>query len=283
VSWSSHSAGRAVRDDARLRSTEKLVAYTLITRADRDTARWTWSQARIARDADLGRSTVKAAIRKLARFAVISIRARTVDGSNERDCNEYRIEVGWQVGQEMPHVGQEMPHGGAGPDRQVGQDLPEGGAGAGQITALSTAPSSLPREMAPPAPLTLSGEPTMAPVKVPKARAKVPKHTPEQIALKDRIVQAFIAGVKLAKGIEPKLAHAGEHAAAFALAKAYGADEVCGIVTRATADPFVLSSNCTLRYIASKADSWRGTAPAPVRAPRPGAPLIQRDSDWVGP
>jgi hypothetical protein len=127
-------------------------------------------------------------------------------------------------------------------------------------------------KIAPAAPLVLSAEPPTAPVKQSKGK---PKHAPEQIAAKDRIVEAFIAGVKLAKGVEPKLAHAGEHAAAFAIAKAYGADEAVAIVTRATADPFVLGSNCTIRYIAGKADSWRGTATA-----KPGA-IVQRDAGPV--
>lgn len=74
----------------------------------------------------------------------------------------------------------------------------------------------------------------------------------------DRIIEAFVQGVKAKKGIEPKLTHAADHAAGFDLAKAYG-EEAGVIVERALDDDFVLSRNCTLRYIASKADTYRGT------------------------
>jgi hypothetical protein len=58
--------------------------------------------------------------------------------------------------------------------------------------------------------------------------------------------------------------HAGDHAAAFALVKTDGAEGACAIVRRALRDESVLSKNCTLRYIASKPESFRGAVPAKV-------------------
>jgi hypothetical protein len=108
---------------------------------------------------------------------------------------------------------------------------------------------------------------------------KPAKHTSEEIAAKSQVVEAFVAGVKARKGIEPKLTHAGDHAAAFQLAKTYGAEEACSIVRRALGDDFVVSRNCSLRYVASKADTWRGAPGRPMGA---RTTLVQAPSDGPG-
>jgi hypothetical protein len=47
----------------------------------------------------------------------------------------------------------------------------------------------------------------------------------------------------------------------FELAKRFGADEACGIVRRAFEHDFVVRENATIRYIASRADTFRGASP----------------------
>jgi hypothetical protein len=125
----------------------------------------------------------------------------------------------------------------------------------------SPSPESVTEEIAPTAPLTLTGEPATNEISRKPKSKRPPKHTSDQIAAKDALVEHFIRTVETKKGIDPKVDHAGDHAAAFALVLKFG-PEATAIVTRALEDPFILSSNCTLRYIASKPDSWRGTAPA---------------------
>jgi hypothetical protein len=114
----------------------------------------------------------------------------------------------------------------------------------------------------------------------PPKKRKPPRHTPEQIAAKTKIVDAFVERFTARKGIAPKLVHAGDHHAAFAMAKTYGAEEGAAIVRRAFDDDFVAAKNATLRYIASKADTWRGEAMA--RAGRHQAqPAPATGSAWT--
>lgn len=116
------------------------------------------------------------------------------------------------------------------------------------------------QERAPAAPLALTVEPHV-PVDTTRSAKKATKHTPEDIAAKDIIVAAFVERFEAVKSVKPKTIPAADHAAAFKLARTYGADEACSIIKRAFEDDFVVSKNTTLRYIASKADTFRGNAP----------------------
>ncbi len=103
---------------------------------------------------------------------------------------------------------------------------------------------------------------------MPSKPSRKPKHAPDEIAAKARVVDTFIECFKAKKGVEPKLSHDGEHAAAFKLVETYGVDEGCAIVRSAFEREFVVRDNATLRYIASKPDTFRGSAPGPTRAIR---------------
>jgi hypothetical protein len=113
------------------------------------------------------------------------------------------------------------------------------------------------------APLSLSSPPAGGASAGKRAGAK---HTSEQIAEKTRVVDAFIACCEATKGIRPKVRHEGEHKAAFELAKTYGAEEACAIVRGAFEREFVVNENTSLRYIASKADTFRGARVAKAGA-----------------
>jgi hypothetical protein len=261
------AAYRAIRDDGELKPLEKLVAFVLVTRAaakDDDTkghkaGAWTWGQRRIAKDAGVSRGALKRALDGLESKRGgpggpwrLTITKRTVADSKERDVSEYTIEVG----PEKSHVAPQKVHRGSGGDPPVGPEKSHGGSG-GDPTLLSLLPDPLPA----------SGEsaPSALALRVDEPRQKKTgaKHTPEEIAEKDKVVNAFVAGVKRKKNVAPKLTHPGDHRAAFEIAKVYGVEEGREIVRRALEDDFVVSKNCTLRYIASKADTWRGTAPKP--------------------
>jgi hypothetical protein len=161
---------------------------------------------------------------------------------------------------------------------------PQAGAkhGASPVASLLPKPDPDPdpvpgtetRELAPAAhPLTLTSAPA-------RARRR-PAHTAEQVAAKDQIVDAFSEAFAAAKGVKPSLDHEADQAAAFALAAKYGPDEGTAIVREALADPWVLRNNPTLRYIASKPDTWRGTSPA-VRRPgsTPLQPVPEGGAQW---
>jgi hypothetical protein len=128
-------ANNEIRDDATLTATQKLVAYTLISRASsKDDGEWTWSQRRIAKDASIARSTMQAALAMLVQRGKVSVRQRTVGGTNERDVNTYRIEVG-----RLPvHVDRPSGNGGPIAGQQVDRLPGRGGPIAGQITEIST-------------------------------------------------------------------------------------------------------------------------------------------------
>jgi hypothetical protein len=100
-------------------------------------------------------------------------------------------------------------------------------------------------------------------------KAKAPKHTPEEIAAKALVVEAFVEAFESAKGVKPDLGHDADHTAAFALAKKFGAGEAVEIVRRAMTDTWVLDHAPTLRHIASKPDAWRGKASTPLVKGRP--------------
>jgi hypothetical protein len=94
-----------------------------------------------------------------------------------------------------------------------------------------------------------------------KSNVRKAKHTPEDIEGKNRVVRTFIECFKTKKGVEPKSILEVDHAKAFELAKQYGAEEACSIVRRAFEHDFVVRENATLRYIAGRADTFRGVAP----------------------
>ena len=105
--------------------------------------------------------------------------------------------------------------------------------------------------------LTRPDEPTETANGRPK---RTPKHAPELIAAKSAIVEEFILCCETKKGSRPKKVHERDHAAAFALAKTYGAHEGRTIVRRAFEDDFVTTKNTTIAFIESKAETYRGNA-----------------------
>ncbi|MGD0679041.1 MAG: hypothetical protein ABSC94_26865 [Polyangiaceae bacterium] len=101
-----------------------------------------------------------------------------------------------------------------------------------------------------------------------KSNARMAKHTPEEVDAKNRVVRTFIECFQAKKQVAPKAIVEADHAQAFLLAKRFGADEACSIVRRAFESDFVVRENTTLRYIASKADTFRGAAPKKAHGQR---------------
>jgi hypothetical protein len=127
----------------------------------------------------------------------------------------------------------------------------------------------------PPEPFALTGGEVS---KAKSRRRKGPaKHTAEEIAAKDRVVSAFSDVFETKKQVKPRSIDAGDHVAAFKLAKVYGAEEGCAIIRRAFEDPFVVGKNATIRFIASKADTWRGVMPAKANGTHPAITRAEED------
>ncbi len=213
---------------------------------------------RLAEETGLSPRWVKTAVHKLAKAGRISVTRRRVEGRTT--SNLYQVH--------SLHTGVISLH-------SVLSDLtsPPGVIslhGGGDLTAQELLTELHPEELPSFALARPEGDPERA-SKGKKKPKKGPKHTPEEIAAKDLVVAAFVEGVQSAKGITPKLTHCRRpRRGVRALAKAYP-EEACALVRRALADPFVRDSNCTLRYIAGKADTWRGTAPAKA----PGRHMVQ--------
>ena len=106
------------------------------------------------------------------------------------------------------------------------------------------------------------------------------KHTRGEIAAKDRLVQTFAQCFKAKKQVEPLAILEADHAKAFELVKRFGVDEACAVVRRAFEHDFVVRENATLRYIASKADTFRGTAPKKARDRREQQQAVG-DEPWL--
>ncbi len=113
-----------------------------------------------------------------------------------------------------------------------------------------------------------------------KSNARAAKHTAEQIAAKDWVIQTFIECFEAKKHVEPKAILAADHAMAFTLVQRLGADEACSVVRRAFEHDFVVRENATLRYIASRADTFRGTAPQKARD-RHAQQRVVGDEPWL--
>jgi hypothetical protein len=263
---------RAVRDlplpppPPLLTASDKMVLALLAMRADASGFSWT-SYTKLAANCWMSVRTAKVSIARLVAAGLVEIRVRRVDdgedGKLARAANGYQVlvKVVSEVVQPQHEVVQ-LPH-------ELVQQLHEGSAatapgvvqplhGGGAVTAHRSAPGS-----APPRSFALTRDEGGA-ERAPKKANKQPKHTPDEILAKQAVIDAFIAAVKEKKGVEPTLNHSGDHAAAFQLAKTYG-EEAPAIVRRALEDDFVASKNCTLRYIGSKADSFRGAAPVKAR------------------
>jgi hypothetical protein len=112
--------------------------------------------------------------------------------------------------------------------------------------------------------LTRIDAPSNETIREPKARPA--RHSPDEVAAKGRVIETFVACFKEKKHVEPRSIHQADHAKAFDLARRFGVEEACSIVRRAFENDFVVHQNATLRYIASKADTFRGAA-APKKAP----------------
>lgn len=128
--------------------------------------------------------------------------------------------------------------------------------------------------------------PAAAPLKLvhsPAKRASKRKatHTPEEIAAKGVIVDAFIECFEAKKGVKPKRLDESEHAAAFKLARVYDAAEGASIVRSAFERTFVVNDNATLKYIASKAETFRGERSARTGVRRPALQQLTGDEPWA--
>jgi hypothetical protein len=106
------------------------------------------------------------------------------------------------------------------------------------------------------------------------------KHTADEVASKDRIVQTFIECFTAKKHVEPKAILSVDHAKAFDLAKRFGVEESCCIIRRAFESDFVVRENATIRYIASKADTFRGVAPKKAQERREQQQVVG-DEPWL--
>ncbi len=119
------------------------------------------------------------------------------------------------------------------------------------------------------------------PIETSNARPrKTRKHEPELIAAKSAILDEFILCCETKKGSRPKKVHERDHAAAFALAKTYGANEGRSIVRRAFEDDFVTTKNTTIAFIESKAETYRGNA-VPSGSRRREVQGLVGDEPWL--
>lgn len=261
---------RAVRDlplpppPPELSASDKLVLALLAMRADPTGFCWT-SYTTLAANGWMSVRTAKSAIARLVAVGLVEIRVRRVDdgegGRRARVANGYQVMVKVLTEVVQPqHEVVQLPH-------EVVQPLHEGSAatapgvvqplhGGGATVAHRSATRSATDRSAPGrAPLVLTPE---APKPPPSKVQKTAKHTPEEIAVKTAVLEHFVQRFEAVKGCKPKSLDAGDNAAAFKLAKVYGTDEAMAIIDRAFEDAFVAEKNATLKYIASKADSFRG-------------------------
>ena len=126
----------------------------------------------------------------------------------------------------------------------------------------------------------------LTPVAAPSKKVrkkKEPKHSPEEIEAAKAIFETFKATFKAKRGVEHGEIQDPDIVAGYKLAKAYGATEGPALVRRAFEDRFVRDDNPTLRFIASKPDTWRGTKSGAVPVqPGGGARFKPADLDGVG-
>lgn len=259
---------RAVRDmnipppPPKLTATDKLVLIALVLRADAAGASWP-SMGRLARDTWLDRSAIKRSVRRLREAGLIDVSSRSDDaGDAATNLYRVRIEVGahdTHPGAQEPHVEADSAHPGAQGSHGGGPRNP--GVGAQSTGGGGAQPPEVLREVPSGSAQGRSFALTRVEADGPKAPGakKTPKHDAETIAAKNTIVEAFCESFKVKKGIRPKSLSAGDNAAAFRLAKTFGADEAVAIIRRAFEDSFVVEKNATLTFIASKADTFRGT------------------------
>ena len=228
----------------------KLLAYTLLSRADKG-AQCYPSIATSADDTSSNRSTVKRSFKELAAKNVVRVEQRR-DAAGDLTSNMVTILIG--VGSEGTDLGSE------GTDRRLSESPPVGSVGTeGGFTGNPYLPN-----------VSTQAELTHGTGTATRTRArstKSPKHSPEHIASKNKIVDCWIACFESKKGVKPVKIDLADHAAAFGLAKTYGDTEGCSIVRRSFEDPFVVEKNSSLKYIASKSETYRGTMARNGRAP----------------
>ncbi len=291
---------RAIRDLRDVPGAHKAVLYAMVLRTDNDTGECWPSYPTLAADAGISLAAAKRAVRELESAGHITVCRRRVDGTAWSQVNRYVVHVRGNVVSvrddivskeddvvpERDDVVQERQ------DRDVvseGDDVvsPRHDGGVtltrgvvsprhdGGVRVTPDLPNELPngRSFA----LTRPDEPTETANGRPK---KSPKHAPELIAAKSAIVDEFILCCETKKGSRPKKVHERDHAAAFALAKTYGANEGRSIVRRAFEDDFVTTKNTTIAFIESKAETYRGNA-APNRSGRREVQGLVGDEPWL--
>ena len=253
---------RAVRDLRGVSGVKKAVLFALVMRAD-DKGRCWPSFTTIAADAGISLRAAKTAVASLFEAGHLTVVRRPVEGKREHDSNMYLVKVVQQLHDVVQDVHQVVHHvheGSAGGARQVVQEVHGGGAGGALDLPIDLPNGTAHGRLAPS--LTLEA-PSPKPVKVRGKGRKPPKHTELEIEAKGLVLDHFVKRFEAVKGVKPKSLGAADNAAAFKLAGTYGTAEACSIIDRAFGDAFVVEKNATLRFIASKADTFRGTAPAP--------------------
>ena len=292
--WDDRAAHRAVRDDRLLSATAKGVGHVLITRAasktdpakGRTEGCWAWSHARIAADAGLkSRSAVKEALQLLRDRSVISVRARTVAGSAERDVNEYCIEVGWEtteVGRQTANVGCEEAHGGAADGQQVGRQTADGGAPGGQIRISSSgSPSKDPVSGSVDAIAPTLLELELVDAKTPKAKTKREPKPMAEIPGHSDVIAAYVEEYEKVRHVKPIIDGKQGKGAKELLATTKSAEAAIAAIRRAFAESDFVRRHPDLLFIAQNINDWRGTAP-PLARGRGPRHADQTDASWEG-
>ena len=249
---------RAVRALRGISSTDKLVLVMLILRAD-PRGECFPSFESIACDTGLSPRCAKTSIARLAKAGHISVERRSVEGRTT--SNLYRVHV-VHTGVNDVHTAVIEDHPGV-TDVHGGSDL---GAPPGVNDVHTISPLELPIEL--PRFALTRAEPAPESASKGNRKRRERKHSPGAIAAKKQILDVFIERFEAKKGVKPKVIADADHAKAFELEDTYGAEEACAIVRRAFEDPFTYEKSCTLRYIASRAETFRGRAPMKANGAR---------------
>jgi hypothetical protein len=255
---------RAVRDLRDMSVTQKAVLFVLVLRCGDDGTCFPSAET-IAADAGLSVRAVRIAIKELVAARHVAVERRTVEGRSVTSL--YRVHV-VQAGVNDVQPGVNPMHGEgepAAPPRVndvQGEGERRAHRSAQEICPVGTAQGTGER-------FALSPVTPSVPSKLPKKA----KHTVEEIVAKTTVLEYFCTVFELTKRCAPRSLGAADHDAAFKLAKAYGVEEARKIIDRAFADPFVVNKNSTLRFIASKADTFCGATsnepPKPTRIRNP--------------
>jgi hypothetical protein len=250
---------------------DKLVLIALILRCDASGACWP-SVARLAKDTWLGRTAVKASIRRLQALGVLDVQTRRRDDTSEPDSNLYRIriEVGHQttgVGRHATDLGHDATDSGSPDGRPVGRHA-TGGRSPRDHKVLTEVPIGSTHGRTPLA-LTLADGP------IPTHRQSRRETSPEHREL----VAHFVALYEAARQTRPEITAKDRVAANRLLGNGRSVVDAKAILERAFATDFVRVNKPDLAYIAANVNSFIGVVPAKangLHAVQPSAPNGER-------